>query len=201
MTELYERLSRLHRSGHAHDALDLIHSPWSPADGEFRSSAVLAAITDRPTPGLFLIYRPDTMRSHPGHVALPGGKVDPGESIEEAALREAYEEMGIDPAAVRVIGQGDMFRTGNFFEINPVIGVVPGDIAITPNPDEVADWFEAPLDHVLNPANHTLEPYEIGGQTLHVWTIDWNGHRIWGATAMILMNISRRLGWTGAPRG
>jgi 8-oxo-dGTP pyrophosphatase MutT (NUDIX family) len=200
MTDLQTHLTRLHTAGHARGEIDLIVNPWTPAKGEFRPSAVLAAVTDRPDPGVLLLYRPETMRSHAGHIALPGGKVDPGETMAQTALREAHEELGIDPATVRLIGPGDMLRTGTFYEMNPIIGIVPADIAITPNPDEVADWFEAPLGHVLDPANHAQEEISIGERTFNVWTIRWNGHRIWGATAMILINIGRRLDWVGNPR-
>ena len=195
MTDLHARLSRLHGAGYARNDLDLIDNSWARDDKPYRQSAVLAAITDRPDPGLLLIYRPETMRSHAGHIAFPGGKVDQGETVEEAALREAQEELGIDPATVRLVGGGDMLRTGTYYEMHPVIGVVPGDVAITPNPDEVAQWFEAPLDHLLDPANHALEPITVSGHHIKAWTIRWDGHRIWGATAMILINIARRLEW------
>jgi len=196
MADLYERLARMHAAGHARRDLDIIFSPWDLADGDYRASAVLAAITDRPEPGILLLYRPDTMRLHAGHIAMPGGKVDPGETLEQAAVREAHEELGIDPSAVRVVGRGDILRTGTMYEMNPVIAVVPKDVAITPNPAEVAQWFEAPLAHLFDPANHVQDPYEIGGGTYRIWTIHWNGHRIWGATAVILINLGRRLGWT-----
>lgn len=198
MAELYDRLSRLFAAGHARSDLDLIRTPWDEDDAEYRVSAVLAAITDRPSPGVLLIYRPHTMRSHAGHIAFPGGKVDPGESLEEAAVREAHEEMGIDPAVVRLVGRSDMLRTGTRFEMNPVVAVVPGDVVVRPSPVEVAEWFEAPLDHVFDPANHVMEPYTFSGRTYDVWTIRWDGHVIWGATAMILINLARRLNWVEA---
>jgi 8-oxo-dGTP pyrophosphatase MutT (NUDIX family) len=201
MTDLHDRLTRMYEAGHARSDIDVIANPWSQAEGHYRPSAVLAAITDRPDPGVLLLYRPKTMRSHAGEVVLPGGKVDPGETFIEAAVREAHEEMGIDPAAVRVIGPGDMLRTGTMYQINPVLALVPGDITITPNPAEVSDWFEAPLRHVLDPANHVEDPYVFGEKTVHVWTIHWNGHCIWGSTAMVLINLARRLNWTGARAG
>lgn len=198
MTDLFARLCALHGAGHtqghAQDDVEIIANPWQPPEGSaFRPSAVLAAITDRAEPGVILTYRPDTMRSHAGHIAFPGGKVDPGETALEAALREANEELGIDPAAVRLIGEGDRMRTGTLFEIRTIVGLVPGDVAITPNPHEVASWFEVPLAHVLDPTTHVTEKYVVRGTSYDIWTINWNGHKIWGATAMMLINIARRL--------
>jgi 8-oxo-dGTP pyrophosphatase MutT (NUDIX family) len=123
--------------------------------------------------------------------------MDPGESPVDTALREAHEELGIDPAQVRVIGEGDPMRTGTGFEITPVIGLVPPDIPIIPNPSEVAQWFEAPLDHVLNPANHHMRVGQFKDARLPFWEIDWGEHRIWGATAGLIVNLSRRLAWHG----
>lgn len=193
MTDLFARLSALHSAGHARNDVEIIANPWQPPEGSaFRPSAVLAAVTDRAEPGVILTYRPDTMRSHAGHIAFPGGKVDPGETAAQAALREAHEELGIDPAAVRLIGEGDPMRTGTLFEIRTIVGMVPADVAITPNPAEVASWFEVPLAHVLDPATHVTEKYVVRGETYDIWTINWNGHKIWGATAMVLINIARR---------
>lgn len=200
MADLFGHVARLHGAGHARDDVDLIVNSWARDDRPYRHSAVLMAITDRPDPGMLLIYRPETMRAHAGHIAFPGGKLDEGETAEQAALREAHEELGIDPATVRVIGAGDMLRTGTYFEMYPIIGVVPADVRITPNPDEVAQWFEAPLDHLLDPANHVQEAMTVAGRDIEAWTIRWDGHRIWGATAMILINLSRRLDWVRHPR-
>ncbi len=196
MTDLYTRLEALHVAGHERNDLDLIENAWISRDsGQFRQSAVLAAVTDRPRPGLLLLQRPATMRTHAGHYALPGGKVDEGETHAAAAVREAHEELGISPALVRVIGLCDPMLTGSMFEIVPVLAVVPGDVQIEPNHHEVAHWFEAPLDHVLDPGNHRMEDHEVGGRTFQSWTIRWEDHRIWGATAMVIMNLARRLSW------
>lgn len=159
-------------------------------------AAVLVAVTDRPAPGLILTRRTDTLRRHAGQVAFPGGRVDPGDDGEvAAALREAREEIGLDPAAVDVIGPADLYRTITGFEVRPVIGVIPPDLRFTPEPGEVAAVFEVPLDFVLDPANHIVATAEWQGQDRHFYEIGWNGHRIWGATAAMLVNLSRRLKW------
>ncbi|HWU04425.1 MAG TPA: CoA pyrophosphatase, partial [Novosphingobium sp.] len=148
-------------------------------------------------PGLLLIHRPTTMRAHPGQVAFPGGRREAGESVVEAALREADEELGIPPDQVRVIGATDIYRTGTGYEVTPVLALVPPDLPLAPNPHEVAQWFEAPLAHLLDPANHAVGTMDIGGEKRRYVEIDWQGHRIWGVTGAILANLAKRLKWNG----
>jgi len=195
MSALHHRIEALYHAGQRRPAPGLYPDPRTARVPHFKPAAVLCAITDRPEPGLLLIHRPGTMRAHAGQVALPGGRIDPGEGVIEAALREAQEELGIDPALVRLIGPSDPYRTGSGYEVTPVIAIVPGDIAITPNPDEVAQWFEAPLDYVLNPAHQTAHAVEWEGRTRHYVEILWQGHRIWGVTGAILANLAQRLDW------
>lgn len=133
-------------------------------------------MTERERPGVLLIHRPSNMRAHPGQIAFPGGKLDPGETPVEAALREAWEELGIRDQDVRVVGASDQYLTGSGFDITPVIGVVPPDIEINPNPTEVAQWFEAPLDFVLDPANQKQHWIEFEG-AMH----RYSGHPVGGA--------------------
>jgi len=198
MKALRERLAERHEAGHALDAAALgLHRDTRLAfqNLEYRPAAVLAAVTDRDDPGVLLTHRPTTMRAHAGEIAFPGGKLDPGETPVEAALREAWEELGIDMDKVHVIGTSDHYFTGSGFEITPVIGMVPPDIELNPNPSEVAQWFEAPLDFVLDPANHQQHMIEFEGAMHPYWEINWEGHAIWGVTAGILVNLSRRLRW------
>lgn len=162
---------------------------------EARPAAVLMAITDRPEPGVILTHRPQSMSKHPGQVAFPGGKLEPGEDAQAAALREAEEELAIPPAQVRLIGTAHTFITGSGFALTPVLGVVPPDLPIRPDPREVDSWFEAPLRHVLDPANHTHKVGMFVGHERHYLEIMWEGHRIWGITAGILANLSHRLAW------
>ena len=162
-------------------------------DGEHREAAVLVAITDRLEPGLILTQRREHLRTHAGQVAFPGGRVDEGEDAVAAALREAHEELGLNPALVRLLGEADPYCTVTGYWVTPVIGVVPPDLDLVPNPEEVADWFEAPLDFVLNPANQQRMTGEYRGRTRHYYRIDWNGRHIWGATAAMLVNLTRRI--------
>ena len=156
-------------------------------------AAVLVAITDRPDPGLILTVRREHMRKHAGQVAFPGGRIDEGETPIRAALREAHEELSLDPALVQILGEADQYRTVTGYGVTPVVGVVPPDLPLIPNPEEVADWFEAPLDFVLEPANQRRMSAEFQGRTRHYYQIDWKGRQIWGATAAMLVNLTRRI--------
>ena len=191
MSALFDRLSRVFSDGHARD-VDLLTDAMAPPE-RLRPAAVLIAVTERNEPGVLLTHRPDTMRSHPGQAAFPGGKIDPGEDAVEAALREAHEELGIDPRDVRVIGPSDPFRTRTGYDVTPVLAMVPPDLPIRPNPAEVAAWFEPPLAYVLDPANRVPRTIEWEGAERTYFEIMWQGHRIWGVTAAIIGNLSRRV--------
>lgn len=197
MTALFDQVSELFRAGHAGQSPVLFGDQRLDGITEFRPAAVLIALTDRPEPGVLLLHRPSNMRAHPGQVAFPGGKFDPGETAEQAALREAHEELGIDPAKVQVIGTSDVYRTHSGYAITPVLAVVPADIAITPNPMEVAQWFEPPFGYVLDPANHEDHWVDWDGGVRMYYEIRWREHSIWGVTAGVLINLSRRLNWHG----
>ena len=157
-----------------------------------REAAVLVAITDRPEPGLILTCRHHALREHGGQIAFPGGRIDEGEEPREAALREAWEELALDPAQVRIIGLADHYRTITGFGVTPVVATVPPDLPLVPNPSEVADWFEAPLAFVLDPHNQHHRQAWYKGKLRSYYEIVWQGRRIWGATAAMLVNLSRR---------
>ena len=191
MSTLFDRLARVFEHGHARD-VELLSDPIAPPE-KLRPAAVLIAVTDRAQPGVLLTHRPETMRQHAGQAAFPGGKIDAGENAIEAALREAHEEIALDPAQVRIIGTSDPFRTRTGYDITPVLGVVPPDLPLQPNPAEVSEWFEPPLGFVLDPANHRQRTIEWEGAPRQYYEIMWQHHRIWGVTAAIIANLARRI--------
>lgn len=195
---LYEPLARLFAEGHARDIPDLLSDAQFARDGRATPAAVLIAITDVPdNPQVLLTQRPRSMRDHPGQVAFPGGKIDAGEDAVTAALREAEEELGLPRAAVRVIGTSDLYHTGTGFIVTPVVGLVPPGLALRPDPVEVADWFEAPLALLLDPASWTVNETFWRGANRRYLELDWQGFRIWGVTAAIIANLSRRIALEG----
>jgi len=225
MSDLFDRLLRLFEMGHARDVPDLM-SDARFADAERTAdAAVLIAVTDRPTglmqrsdrpgnnglmqrsdrpsydgPGVILTQRPTTMRDHPGQVAFPGGKLEPGEDAVTAALREAQEELALDPESVRLIGTTDHYKTGTGFDITPVLGVIEPDLPLRADPREGARGFEAPLSLVMDADNWTRNEGFWKGAMRPYLELDYQGYRIWGVTAAICYNLSRRLAWMEATR-
>ena len=159
-------------------------------------AAVLVGITDRPHPGVILTVRREHMRTHAGQVAFPGGRIDPGEDSVEAALREAWEELGLDPGAAEIVGAIDPYRTVTGYVVTPVLAVVQPDQPLSPHEHEVADWFEAPLAFVIDPTNQQYKSALFQGRERHYYEIMWGERRIWGATASMIVNLSRRLQWS-----
>ncbi|UZK66723.1 CoA pyrophosphatase [Sphingomonas sp. M1-B02] len=161
-----------------------------------REAAVLVAITDRAEPGIILTTRTETLRSHAGQVAFPGGRIDPDDDGPVgAALREAEEEIALSAGKVWVIGVADRYRTVTGFDVTPVVGVVPPDLPLVPAEAEVADVFEVPLSFLFDPANHVQRVAEHLGRERRYYEILWRERRIWGATAAMLINLSRRMRW------
>lgn len=174
-------------------AADLLPGDLLEARPSGVPAAVLVAITDRPRPGVIFTVRREHLRTHAGQVAFPGGRIDPGEDAVGAALREAREEIALDPGQVNVVGTGDTYCTVTNYLVTPVIGIIPPGLPLEPHEHEVADWFEAPLDFITDPANQQRRSALFRGRERHYYEIEWEGRKIWGATAAMIVNLSRRL--------
>src|SRR5690348_5221345 len=160
-----------------------------------KEAAVMIAITNKAEPGVLLTVRREHLRTHAGQIAFPGGRVEPGEEPVAGALREAHEEIGLDAALVEMVGAIEPYHTVTGYVITPVLGVVPPDLPLEPHEREVAEIFETPLAYLLDAANQRLESALFQGRERHYYEILWNGRRIWGATAAMIVNLSRRLQW------
>jgi 8-oxo-dGTP pyrophosphatase MutT (NUDIX family) len=168
----------------------LAHNHLAP--GGHRLAAVLIPL--EPERGVWLTRRSALLPNHAGQVSFPGGMIEAyDESVEAAALREAKEEIGLDPAQAEILGRMDDFVTGTGFHISPVIALVPRNVAFVATPDEVQDIFCLPFDVLLD---NTLPKLRLGswrGQ-MHEFVV-WPHETqvIWGATAKILLNLALRL--------
>jgi len=185
----------------------------SPADPRGVPAAVLLALSPvdgKDDLGLVLVRRPDSMRTHAGQVGLPGGAVDPGDPDGvAAALREANEEVGLEPASVRVLGSLDRsYIPVSNFDVLPVVGLWDGRAPLRPNPAEVAGILRPTLRQLADPANHGTMPLEelVGDAGLRGRAPDlaspvfWvDGVLVWGFTAGLLSLFLRSLGLDAPP--
>ena len=165
-------------------------------------ASVLVPIVMREHPTVLLTERTMHLSTHSGQIAFPGGKADEDDADASAtALREAQEELGLDPALVQILGVLPLYVTGSAFIITPVVALVQTGFTLTPNAYEVADVFEVPLEFLMNPAHHQRQAFEWEGVRREWFSIpyqdDINGHItqrfIWGATAGMLRNFYRLL--------
>lgn len=185
---------------------------WTPGGGAWRSDFDLNPDAERPErvlkpaavlipviagPGgatVLMTRRADSLASHTGQIAFPGGRLDPGETAVAAALREAHEEVALDPASVEVLGVGDAYETGTGFLVTPVIGWLAASPQVQPSPDEVAEVFEVPWDFLMDPANHRRDFYDREGQPRRwFWAVPFQERYIWGVTAGIVRALRTRL--------
>lgn len=157
-----------------------------PADRKLRDAAVLAAIrTDTGT--LLLTKRSSALQHHPGQIAFPGGKQDPSDAtLDDTALREAHEEVGLSPASVQIAGHLPQHETVTGFRVTPCVGLLHGAFDPVPEVGEVAEVFEVPLSHVLNPNNFLIQSRRWRGSRRHYFTVPYGPYYIWGATARML---------------
>ena len=136
---------------------------------------------------LLLTRRTDRVLHHRGQISFPGGERHPGESLEATALRETQEELGLDLAAVRILGRlTPLYIPPSNFCIYPTVAILPGTPECRIQPDEVAEVIEVPVEHLMDPCNVRRESWDLGDRTAVVPFYEFEGHKIWGATAMVL---------------
>lgn len=171
-----------------------------PAVESLRPAAVLLGLIDRGQGSrIILTRRNEGLNHHPGQIAFPGGRLDPSDaSLMHAALREAQEEIALAPEHVRPLGFIDPLPTLTGFLVQPVVARIDPAHQSIPDPREVAAVFEVPLEFVLDPANARAESLLVAGQRRSVWAFEFEGQRIWGATAAMLVEFARRLGASGS---
>lgn len=159
-------------------------------------AAVLVGLVPRPHgTHVLLTRRNDSLSTHAGQVSFPGGRIDVEDrSAIEAALRETWEEIALAPSIIEPLGFLDPYATITSFRVLPVVARIAPDYRASPNPAEVADAFEVPLAPLLAGEHlHSVET-ELYGRARRYWEYRVGPHRIWGATAAMLVNLARRLG-------
>jgi 8-oxo-dGTP pyrophosphatase MutT (NUDIX family) len=157
-------------------------------------AAVLLPIVKRSNPTVLFTQRTATLARHAGQVSFPGGRVnDDDSSLVRTALRETTEETGIAAEFVSVAGFLEPYETGTGFAILPVVGQLSDGFTLSPNPAEVADVFEVPLDFLLDPVNRERQAANWQGRRREFYAYTYEGHYIWGATAAILVEFAARM--------
>ncbi|MDR1462233.1 MAG: CoA pyrophosphatase [Azoarcus sp.] len=172
---------------------------WPGAGGSgHRPAAVLVPLVlhggQEGGPMLLFTRRTDHLHHHPGQISFPGGGMEAGDiSPEAAALRESEEEIGLSPDRVEILGRLPDYLTGTGFCVTPVIGLLRPPLALELDSFEVAEVFEAPLAHFLDPANHKRHSLRVEGELRHFHAMPYGDYFIWGATAGMLMSLYRLL--------
>ena len=173
--------------------------PWQddrdPGECEkLTPAAVLVPIILGSAPGILLTKRSEKLRNHSGQISFPGGRIDPTDpSPEHAALREAQEEVGLDPASIEVIGRLRDYVTGTGYRVTPVLALLTPGYTTKLAPAEVSEIFELPWATLLDPAAPERRSAEYRGRLRHYWVWPHPKHHIWGATAAILVHLAHRL--------
>lgn len=185
---LMEVVTRPHDGGvvYGDEVLQVLDAPAVPA-------AVLVPVVLGSPPGILLTKRNAHLNKHAGQVSFPGGRIDPGETAEAAALREAEEEVALSPRDVQVLGRMDDYLTGTGYRITPVVGLLPPGLTLHPSPHEVEAVFELPIEVLLDPAAPRRQRREASGHWRDFWVWPHPDHYIWGATAAILVHLAQKL--------
>ncbi|WP_054304286.1 CoA pyrophosphatase [Gemmobacter sp. LW-1] len=188
-------LAALARSSGESSDFDLNPGTVLPPGRKLRPAAVLIAVCEGAGgPSVLLTKRASGLKHHPGQIAFPGGKIDAGDaSAEAAALREAQEEVGLDPALVRVLGQLPAHETVTGYTVVPILGHIRADFTPVPEAGEVEEVFRVPLAHLADPANFRVERRMWRGVWRRYYVVPYGPYYIWGATARMLRGLAERL--------
>lgn len=166
-----------------------------------KTAAVLVPFLDLPEPELVLTRRADHLPQHAGQVSFPGGTAEEDDiSAVQTALREANEEIGLSPTAVRPIGFLDRMDTISDYRVLPVVAMVTPPVTWLPDEREVAEVFTVPVSVVLDARRYKSREYRRDGFAQTIYSLQWNGQNIWGVTASMLMNLISRLETVRAKR-
>ncbi len=173
--------------------------PETMEDNRHRPAAVLVpVVAGQFAPALLLTKRTDHLHHHPGQISFPGGRVEAQDaSPVETALRETEEEIGLDRSHVELLGALPDYYTGTGFRVTPVVGVVHPPFELQLDTFEVAEAFEVPLAHFLDPANHLRHSLMHEGRERQFHAMPYKDYYIWGATAGIIMSLYRLLSGQG----
>jgi 8-oxo-dGTP pyrophosphatase MutT (NUDIX family) len=157
-------------------------------------AAVLVPVILGPRPSILLTKRTSHLKKHAGQVSFPGGRIDKEDADPEAAaLREAEEEVALNPAHVQVIGRMSDYVTGTGYRITPILGLLPPGLEYRPSPHEVEFVFELPISVILDPDAPQRQFREVSGRSREFWVWPHPEHFIWGATAAILVHLAGKL--------
>ena len=196
MSDLARKLrSALAAEGPPSSDYDLNPDSRLSPERTLRSAAVLIPVIERPAKAsVILTKRSSALKHHPGQIALPGGKVDDADDgAVDAALREACEEIGLERRHADVLGALPPHETVTGFQVTPVLALVAPEFEARPEPGEVAEVFEVPLEHVMNPARFLIESRRWRGERRFYFVVPWGPYYIWGATARILRALADRM--------
>lgn len=162
---------------------------------ELTPAAVLVPIIRRePEPTVLFTQRTSHLNDHAGQISFPGGRSEPKDaSVEETALRETEEEVGLDRSLVALLGRLPEYITGTGFRVTPVVGWIEPGFTVAPDPFEVAEVFEVPLGFLLDPANHEQKSMFWEGRERHYYAMPYESRYIWGATAGMLRSLYQAL--------
>ncbi len=164
------------------------------ADNLHAASVLVPVVARSPVPTVLFTQRTAHLKNHSGQISFPGGRAEPDDAGAEAtALRETWEEVGLLPGRIEVLGQLPEYHTRTGYRVTPVVGIVMPPFELQPDANEVAEVFEVPLAFLLDERNLQRHSRQFEGEERHFFAIPYGERYIWGATAGMLVNLARYL--------